>query len=72
MAKHPKTFDDILSLWASPKELSLALDVPYVTAQQMKRRKSVGIDHWPRLIELAGERGMKITADDLLKMKVAA
>jgi len=72
MEKRPKTFDDLLSLWGSPKELSLALDVPYVTAQQMKRRKTVSVEHWPRLLELAKERGIEITADDLLKMKVAA
>lgn len=72
MANHPKTFDEILALWASPKELSLALEVPYVTAQQMKQRKTVGVKHWPKLIELARERGVHITADDLLKMKVAA
>lgn len=70
--KQPTTFDDLLALWESPKALSLALDVPYVTAQQMKRRKSVSVDHWPRLIELAGERGVKITTDDLLKMRIAA
>lgn len=72
MPKHPKTFDDILSLWGSPKELSVALDVPYVTAQQMKRRKTVSVEHWPKLIELTKARGIQITADDLLKMKVAA
>lgn len=72
MAKHPKTFDELLSLWETPKDLSLALDVPYVTAQQMKRRKTVSVEHWPKLIELTKARGVQITAEDLLKMKVAA
>lgn len=72
MTKHPKTFDEILSLWGSPKDLSLALDVPYVTAQQMKLRKTVGVKHWPKLIAASKARGVDITADDLLKMRVAA
>ena len=72
MPKHPETFEDILSLWESPKELSVALNVPYVTAQQMKRRKTVSVEHWPKLIELTRQRGINITADDLLRMKVAA
>jgi len=72
MPKHPETFEDILALWDSPKDLSVALNVPYVTAQQMKRRKTVSVEHWPKLIELTRQRGINITADDLLKMKVAA
>ena len=72
MLQKPTTFEELLSLWETPKDLSVDLGVPYVNAQSMKRRKSVSVDHWPKLIELAGQRGVKITADDLLKMKVAA
>lgn len=74
MSQKPETFEELLDLWESPKELSAALEVPYVNAQQMKRRKSVGIAHWSKLIDLAGKRGVSITADDLIRMarKVAA
>jgi hypothetical protein len=52
------------------------MGIPYVNAQAMKRRKSVGVDHWPKLIEVLARRGVRITADDLLRMsarrKVAA
>jgi hypothetical protein len=72
MAKHPKTFDDLLSLWASPKELSLALGVSYIDAYAFKRRGTVAVRHWPKLIEGAREKGLNLTAEDLLKMKVAA
>ena len=68
MNKKPDTFDELLSLWESPKALSADLGVPYINAQQMKLRKSVGVDHWPRMIELASARGVKIDANDLLAM----
>lgn len=64
-----QTFDDLLSLWESPKDLSAALGVPYVNAQLMKHRKSVGLNHWPRLIAAAGEKGIQLTTDDLLAMR---
>lgn len=69
MNSKPTTFDELLALWETPKALSIALNVPYINAQAMKRRKSIGVDHWPRLIELAAEQGVKITADDLLRMR---
>lgn len=72
MSKHPKTFEDLLALWDTPKKLSIALDVSYVAAQAMKRRGTVGVEHWPKLIRLAKDRGIEITADDLLRMRVAA
>ena len=67
--KNLLTFDDVLSLWASPKALSDDLDVPYVNAQAMKARKSIGVDHWPRLIELLSHKGISVTTDDLLAMR---
>lgn len=64
-----KTFDDVLALWEKPKALSDDLRVPYVNAQAMKNRGSIGVDHWPRLIELLAEKGYTVTTDDLLKMR---
>jgi hypothetical protein len=76
MSTRPKSFEELLGLWDSPKALSAALDVPYVNAQAMKRRKSVDVVHWPRLIDLAAAKGITITNDDLvamtLKRRVAA
>lgn len=70
MLKKPDTFKKLLALWDTPKALSEALAVPYVTAQLMIRRKSVGIDHWPKLIELARAKGHDITNDDLVAMSL--
>ncbi len=63
------TFDDVLSLWASPKALSDDLGVPYINAQAMKNRRSIGVDHWSKLLKLLAERGYALTTDDLLAMR---
>ncbi len=70
MLKKPDTFKKLLNLWGTPKNLSEELGVPYVTAQQMIRRSSVSIDHWPKLVELARAKGVVITNDDLVAMSL--
>ena len=67
--KKPETFDELLGLWETPKELSIELDTIYVTAQLMKRRRSVGVNHWPKLITAAAAKGVHLTTDDLLAMR---
>lgn len=67
--KKLQTFDDVLGLWETPKALSDDLGTIYVTAQLMKRRRSIGVDHWPKLIELLAGRGYTVTTDDLLAMR---
>lgn len=62
------TFDDVLALWATPKALSDALGVPYINAQAMKARGSIGVGHWPKMIELLRAEGYSITTDDLAAM----
>ena len=63
------TVDDVLALWETPKALSDDLGTIYVTAQLMKRRGSIGVDHWPKLIELLAARGYSVTTDELLVMR---
>lgn len=63
-----KTFDDVLEVWEKPKALSDDLGVPFVNAQAMKARKSIAVDHWPKLIELLKARGYSLTTDDLARM----
>jgi hypothetical protein len=72
MMTKPATFEGLLDLWESPTELSAAIHVPYVTAQMMKRRKSVGPAHWQSIIHAAGTMGVELTLEDLAKMKIAA
>jgi hypothetical protein len=67
--KTPDTFEAILALWNSHAELSEELGVLYVTAQAMRVRKSIGDQHWPKLLQCLERRGVHLTTDDLLRMK---
>lgn len=70
MKKKLSTFDDVLALWATPKALSEALGVPYINAQAMKARKSIAVDHWPKLIEALKALGYSLTNDELVAMAI--
>lgn len=65
----PSTFDEVLSLWDSHTALSEELGVIYVTAQAMRKRRSIGDEHWPKIIEAWKRRGVVLNADDMLRMK---
>jgi hypothetical protein len=70
MTNKPSTFAELLDNWPTPKALSADLDVPYINAQQMKRRRSVDVAHWPRLIDLLAAKGIALTNDDLVAMAI--
>ena len=72
MITKPQNFEELLNLWESPKALSDDIAIPYVSAQMMKFRSSVAVRHWPAIIEAARRRGVPLTMDDLVRMKVAA
>jgi len=38
------------------------------TASEMKRRRSIPVQHWPRVIAAARQRGLDLTADTLMSM----
>lgn len=69
MVKKPDSFETLLALWSNPTELSEDLGIPYVTAQVMRHRRSIGDLHWSKVIECAARRGVELTLDDLLAMK---
>lgn len=64
------TFPALLSHWTT-LELSADLDVPYVNARKMLERQSVGITHWPRLIDAAAGKGIPLRYSDLVAMRRA-
>lgn len=67
--KHaPDTFEALLANWSTP-ELSADLGVPYVTARKMRERKSVGVDHWPRLVDAATRKGISIDVAKLVELR---
>lgn len=60
-----KIFDD----FGGPAKVAAALEVRPSTASEMKRRGSIPVDYWPKLIEAARERGLKgVSADTLMKI----
>ena len=72
MTNKPTTFEECLDLLGGrPVATQEALQVPYVTAQMMHRRKSIGDAHWPRLKEVLRWKGVVLSTDDLLEMKQA-
>ena len=66
--KKLSTFDDVLALWATPKALSDDLGVPYINAQAMKARGSIGVGHWPKMVKLLAAKGYSVSTDDLAAM----
>lgn len=68
--KQPDTFSELLADWPT-LQLSADLGVSYVTARKMRERESVGIVHWPRLIEKAKKRGIRLSYDRLVAMRAA-
>lgn len=70
MTKHPASFADILSHWKTHAALSRELGVLYVTAQAMRKRKSIGDQHWPVVIEAMARRGINLSVGDLHRMKM--
>lgn len=69
MNKKPTTFDELLDLWAQPRDLSDALSVSRLNARAMKLRKSVGIDHWPALLVALRAKGVEMTLSDLHEIR---
>jgi DNA-binding transcriptional regulator YdaS (Cro superfamily) len=53
-----KTIADIVQRFGGPSEFARALGVGTSTASEMKRRQSIPVDHWQRLILEARSRGI--------------
>jgi hypothetical protein len=66
--KKLSTFDDVLALWDKPKALSDDLGIPFVNAQAMKARGSIGVGHWPKMVKLLAAKGYSVSTDDLAVM----
>jgi hypothetical protein len=70
MLTKPQTFEELLSLWESPSALSVELNIPYVSAQMMRRRKSIGVAHWEAFRKAAKRKGAVLTDADMIAMKL--
>jgi hypothetical protein len=63
-----RSWQDIFAWWRGPAELSRALAVPYQTANSMFRRRSIHARNWAKLLEVAHERGERLTAEQLVAL----
>jgi hypothetical protein len=70
MLTKPSTFEELLALWDSPSAMSADLGLPYVSAQMMRRRGSIGVAHWDAFIAAAKRKGIKLTIPDMVSMKL--
>ncbi len=63
------TVPDIFEKFGGPTAVAAALEVRTSTASEMKRRGSIPVKHWPKLIDAARERGIEgVSADTLTRI----
>ena len=62
------THSDIINLWPSLSDFAGDIGVEYGTAKAMRRRASIPVEYWPKVIAKAAERGIDgITPESMLK-----
>lgn len=64
-----ETVEKLFETFGGPTALARALDVGTSTASEMKRRKSIPVEYWPRIVSEAGSRGYEgISYETLVAM----
>lgn len=61
-------FDALLAELGKPTEVAAALGVTPQAVTNMRARRSVAPDYWPKLIELAASKGFDLTEGALMAM----
>lgn len=67
----PGAFAPVFALLGGIDGVSKAIGVPYGTANAMKRRDSIGTDHWGKLVAALKGAGSALSMDDVLLMSLA-
>lgn len=62
------TIPEIIDTLGGTTEFGRAIGVRQSTASEMKRRQSIPVQHWPKVIEAARIRKIKLTTDDLVEL----
>lgn len=68
MQNEPTSFKALIEGIGGIPVLQSELGLRYVTAQKMYQRNRIAVRHWPKVIEVANERGIPVTADTLVRM----
>lgn len=59
---------DIIDRFGGNTRFAELLGKKQTTASEMKRRKSIPVEHWPRLVEAAHQRGITLDYETLVKI----
>lgn len=63
------TIRGLIDALGGPTAFGNAIGKKPSTASEMKRNGSISVDHWPKIIASAAERGIKgVTADFLMRL----
>lgn len=65
-----QTFRDLIACWPTIAEFARAIDVGYEAARKMNDRNNIRNEYWDAVIEASGERGIRLTTDDLHRMSL--
>lgn len=68
-----ETVSDLITALGGNAAVSRVLDHKHAsTVSEWRRRGSIPVEHWPRLVEAAAERGIRLTYEQLVTMHVGA
>lgn len=65
------TIDEVFAGFSGTSAFAAAMGLNLSTASEMRRRSSIPVRYWPKLVEAARERGIEgISFDSLVAMHV--
>jgi hypothetical protein len=59
----PQTISALIDAWPTITEFAAEVGCGYEAARQMRRRESIAPEHWERVIDAAGKRGIEGDSD---------
>jgi hypothetical protein len=63
-----QTVDDVFKKFGGPTALADAVGIKISAASEMRRRNSIPVRYWPRLVDAARARRIQLTYDHLVSM----
>lgn len=72
MITKPDTFRALITELGGVSDFAEMMGIGEFAAKKMRDRNSIAVPHWPAVIAAAKERGMILTTDDLVNMKLRA
>jgi hypothetical protein len=70
MATKPATVEELIGLWPSPSDFARDIGITANHAQVILVRGSISPEQWPKVLVAAQRRKLRITTDDLLKIRL--